>query len=85
MVTRLVVRQRLPVAVFIGVVVLFVYLALARAEGVVVGGSMLRAIFSYAFAAGLAVSYALRSALVFLTAFSVAWLALSVLAVRRRA
>lgn len=70
-------QSRLPVSVFSATVVVFVYLMLARAHGVIAGGSMLHAIFAYTLDAGLVASYALRAGLVFAVALSVAWLALS--------
>ncbi len=77
---RALVRSRSSLSVFFGVVVLLIYLMLTRADGVVGGGSMLHAIFAYTFDAGVAVSYALRSALVFLLSVSAMWLLLSLMA-----
>jgi hypothetical protein len=79
LVKRAVLYTRLPLSVFLGVLVLFVYLAVAQAHGIVVSMSMLRAIFTTTVEAGMAISYALRSALVFALATSAIWLTLSLL------
>ena len=79
MVKRAVLYSRLPLSVFLGVVILFVYLTLTRAHHIVVPMSMLRAIFTATVEAGMALTYALRAALVFALAASGIWLTLSLL------
>jgi hypothetical protein len=66
-------RLATPVSVLAATVMLFVYLALARADDLGAGGSMFRAVFDYGLAGNTIGAFAVRSILVYLAAFSVAW------------
>jgi hypothetical protein len=79
MVKRAVLYSRLPLSVFLGALVVFAYLVLARAHGIAIPMSMLRVIFTATVEAGIAVTYALRAVLIYTLATSAIWLTLSLL------
>ena len=62
-----------PTSVLAATVVLFVYLMVARADNLGAAGSMFRAVFDYGLSTSAIGTFVLRSALVYLVAFSVVW------------
>jgi hypothetical protein len=75
-------KHRLPFAVLAATLILTVYLMLATAQGTVQSNRMLVAIFRYGLAPGLVATYALRSSLVWLLAFSMLWCGFSLVGER---
>ncbi len=78
-------NKPLPMAVFFGMLVVFLYLILTPA--LAVGGlqfnSLFGAVFNFGLSADFISAIAFRVALLFFGAFSLAWLALSLLSTRK--